>query len=80
MPFDEADRSTAWHNIVFIGALVSQDLIRLQFDGDKVIHEERLLGGLKARIRDVRQWPDGYLYVLTDEDNGVLYRVGLNQD
>jgi glucose/arabinose dehydrogenase len=45
-----------------------------------VIHEERLLGGLKARIRDVRQGPDGYLYVLTDEDDGVLYRVGLNQD
>ena len=52
----------------------------MQFDGDKVIHEERLLGALKARIRDVRQGPDGFLYVLTDEDAGVLYRVGLNQD
>jgi aldose sugar dehydrogenase len=39
-----------------------------------------LLAGLNARIRDVRQGPDGFLYVLTDEDNGVLYRVGLNQD
>ncbi|MFP3335632.1 PQQ-dependent sugar dehydrogenase, partial [Pseudomonas sp. SIMBA_064] len=58
----------------------SQELIRLQFEGDKVIHEERLLGELKARIRDVRQGPDGFLYVLTDEDDGVLYRVGLNQD
>ena len=52
----------------------------MQFEGDKVIHEERLLGGLKARIRDVRQGPDGFLYVLTDEDDGALYRVGLNQD
>ncbi len=52
----------------------------MQFDGDTIIHEERLLGGLKARIRDVRQGPDGYLYVLTDEDDGVLYRVGLNPD
>jgi glucose/arabinose dehydrogenase len=42
-----------------------------------VVHEERLLGDLKARIRDVRQGPDGYVYVLTDEDDGVLYRVGL---
>ena len=59
---------------------VVETLERLQLDGDKVVHEERLLGGLKARIRDVRQGPDGYLYVLTDEDDGVLYRVGLNQD
>jgi len=80
MAFYDADRFKAWQHNVFIGALVSQELIRLQFDGDKIIHEERLLGGLKARIRDVRQGPDGYLYVLTDEDNGVLYRVGLNQD
>uniref|UniRef100_UPI003C7C3BBF PQQ-dependent sugar dehydrogenase n=1 Tax=Pseudomonas veronii TaxID=76761 RepID=UPI003C7C3BBF len=64
----------------FVGALASQELIRLQFDGDKAIHEERLLGGLNTRIRDVRQGPDGFLYVLTDEDDGVLYRVGLNQD
>ena len=80
MAFYDADRFKAWQHNVFIGALASQELIRLQFDGDKVIHEERLLGGLKARIRDVRQGPDGFLYVLTDEDDGVLYRVGLNQD
>ena len=80
MAFYDADRFKAWQHNLFIGALASQELIRLQFDGDKVIHEERLLGGLKARIRDVRQGPDGFLYVLTDEDNGVLYRVGLNQD
>jgi glucose/arabinose dehydrogenase len=52
-------------------------LIRLQFDGDKVVHEERLLGELKARIRDVRMGPDGYLYVLTDSDGGALLKVGL---
>ncbi|BCQ62232.1 hypothetical protein PBOI14_39820 [Pseudomonas sp. Boi14] len=62
---------------MFIGALASQELIRLQFNGDRVEHEERLLGGLKARIRDVRQGPDGYLYILTDEDQGTLYKVGL---
>jgi len=77
MAFYDADRFKAWQHNVFIGALVSQELIRLQFDGDKVVHEERLLGELNKRIRDVRQGPDGYLYVLTDEDDGGLYRIGL---
>ncbi|EPL07180.1 PQQ-dependent sugar dehydrogenase [Pseudomonas sp. CF161] len=78
MAFYDGDRFKAWQHNVFIGALASQELIRLQFDGEQVVHEERLLGELKARIRDVRQGPDGYLYVLTDEDKGGLYRVGLN--
>ncbi|RLU11163.1 oxidoreductase [Pseudomonas prosekii] len=77
MAFYDADRFKPWQHNVFIGALVSQELIRLQFDGDKVVHEERLMGELKERIRDVRQGPDGYLYVLTDEKNGTLYKVGL---
>ncbi|MSU98152.1 PQQ-dependent sugar dehydrogenase [Pseudomonas mandelii] len=77
MAFYDADRFKAWQHNVFIGALVSQELIRLQVDGDKVVHEERLLGELNKRIRDVRQGLDGYLYVLTDEDDGGLYKVGL---
>ncbi|MVV50551.1 PQQ-dependent sugar dehydrogenase [Pseudomonas sp. PB120] len=77
MAFYDADRFKAWQHNVFIGALVSQELIRLQFDGDRVVYEERLMGELNKRIRDVRQGPDGYLYVLTDEDDGVLYKVGL---
>ena len=77
MAFYDADRFKPWQHNVFIGALVSQELIRLQFDGDKIVHEERLMGELKERIRDVRQGPDGYLYVLTDEKDGTLYKVGL---
>jgi glucose/arabinose dehydrogenase len=77
MAFYDADRFKAWQHNVFIGALVSQELIRLQFDGDKVVHEERLLSELNRRIRDVRQGPDGYLYVLTDEEDGALYKIGL---
>ena len=80
MAFYDADRFKAWQHNLFIGALASQELIRLQFDGDRVVHEERLLGELKARIRDVRQGPDGFLYILTDEEDGVLYQVGLKQD
>jgi glucose/arabinose dehydrogenase len=77
LAFYDADRFKAWQHNAFIGALVTQELIRLQFDGDRVVHEERLMGELNKRIRDVRQGPDGYLYVLTDEDDGVLYKVGL---
>ena len=77
MAFYDAQRFKPWQHNLFIGALADKDLIRLQLDGDKVVHEERLLGGLNARIRDVRQGPDGYLYVLTDESNGALYRIGL---
>ncbi|WP_434610889.1 PQQ-dependent sugar dehydrogenase [Pseudomonas sp. R1-7] len=77
MAFYDNGRFKPWQRNVFIGALVSKDLIRLEFEGDKVVHEERLLGELKERIRDVRQGPDGFLYVLTDEDDGALYKVGL---
>lgn len=77
MAFYDAERFKPWQHNLFIGALADKDLIRLQLDGDKVVHEERLLSGLNARIRDVRQSPDGYVYVLTDEDNGALYRIGL---
>ena len=77
MAFYDANRFKVWQHNVFIGALVTQELIRLQFDGDRVVHEERLMGELNKRIRDVRQGPDGYLYVLTDESDGALYKVGL---
>ncbi|MHC8407230.1 PQQ-dependent sugar dehydrogenase [Pseudomonas sp. TMB3-21] len=77
MAFYDADRFKPWQHNVFIGALVTQELIRLQFDGDRVVHEERLMGELNKRIRDVRLGPDGYLYVLTDDDDGELLKVGL---
>lgn len=77
MAFYDATRFKPWQHNVFIGALADRNLIRLQLEGDKVVHQERLLGELNSRIRDVRQGPDGYLYVLTDEKDGALYRVGL---
>jgi len=78
MAFYDNPTFKAWDHNLFIGALVSQELIRLQLDGDKVVHEERLLGDLKVRIRDVRVGPDGYLYVLTDAKDGQLLKVGLS--
>lgn len=77
MAFYDSPTFKAWDHNLFIGALATQELIRLQLDGDKVVHEERLLGELKARIRDVRVGPDGYLYVLTDDKDGALLKVGL---
>lgn len=79
MAFYDSDKFKQWDHNIFIGALAAQVLIRLELKDDKVVHEERLLGELNSRIRDVRQGPDGYLYVLTDEDNGKLLRVGLAQ-
>ncbi|VXB67485.1 PQQ-dependent aldose sugar dehydrogenase precursor (asd) [Pseudomonas sp. 8AS] len=79
MAFYSAERFPAWRHSLFIGALAGQALIRLQLDGDRVVHEERLLAGRGWRIRDVRQGPDGYLYLLTDEADGQLLRLGLRQ-
>lgn len=77
MAFYDAERFPAWQHNLFIGALSGQALIRLQLDGDKIVHEERLLESLNARVRDVRQGPDGYIYVLTDAPKGQLLRLGL---
>jgi glucose/arabinose dehydrogenase len=49
--------------------------VRLTIDGRKVVGEERLLENLKERIRDVRQGPDGWLYVLTDNSNARVLRL-----
>jgi glucose/arabinose dehydrogenase len=48
---------------------------RLALDGDKVVKEERILHGLEERIRDVRQGPDGAIYLLTDNEDGRILRV-----
>jgi glucose/arabinose dehydrogenase len=75
MAFYTASLLPAWKGNLFLGALASKDLIRLELDGDNVVHEERLLGSLDHRIRDVRQGPDGALYVLTDSEDGKLLRI-----
>ncbi|MEG5263970.1 PQQ-dependent sugar dehydrogenase [Pseudomonas sp. JDS28PS106] len=79
MTFYDDGRFKAWDHNLFMGALATEELIRLQFEGDKIVHEERLLTDMKQRIRDVRQGPDGYLYLLTDSEKGQLLKVGLDQ-
>lgn len=80
MAFYNSARFPQWKNSLFIGALKEKNLIRLRINGEKVVEEQRLLDGRNERIRDVRQGPDGYLYLLTDEANGKLLKVGLTQD
>jgi len=64
-----------WNGSLFTGALRGAMLVRLTLDGQAVTSEERLLQNLNERIRDVRQGPDGALWLLTDSANGRLLRV-----
>jgi len=75
MAFYRGDRYPQWRGNLFVGALKAEMLVRLELDGEKVTHEERLIKGALGRIRDVRAGPDGYLYLLTDEPDGVLARL-----
>ena len=50
-------------------------MVRLELNGEKVTKEERLLGALNERIRDVRNGPDGALWLLTDSSAGRILRV-----
>ncbi|MAK56798.1 MAG: oxidoreductase [Pusillimonas sp.] len=78
MAFYAGNRFAQWQGSIFVGALRDRSLIRLvQNNKGEIQEEERLLKDLGERIRDVRSGPDGYVYVLTDADNGRLLRVGL---
>ncbi|HSN67919.1 MAG TPA: PQQ-dependent sugar dehydrogenase [Thermoanaerobaculia bacterium] len=65
----------AWRGSLFIGALREQRLVRLTLANGRVTGEEHLLTDRGQRIRDVRQGPDGALYVVTDERDGELWKI-----
>ena len=71
------DRFPAWRGNLFVGALRFRLIARLVLDGERVVHEERLLEGRYGRIRDVRTGPDGLIYLLTDAPApyGALLRL-----
>jgi glucose/arabinose dehydrogenase len=75
MAFYTGNKFPRWQGDLFVGALRDEMLVRLKLDGEKVVQEERLLKGVLGRIRDVRNGPDGFLYVLNDESRGVLARL-----
>jgi glucose/arabinose dehydrogenase len=78
MVFYTGNLFPAWRNSLFIGGLGSLNLVRLSVNGERVTGEERLLQDLqpqRERIRDVRQGPDGGLYLLTDNARGRVLKL-----
>lgn len=76
MAFLTSDRyGAAWRGNLFVGSLKFNHLDRIELQGNKVVREHKMLTDLGQRIRDVRQGPDGLLYVLTDSSRGQLVRV-----
>jgi glucose/arabinose dehydrogenase len=75
MAFYTGDVFPDWQGSLLIGSLQPGLLVRLTLDDGRVTGEERYLGDLGERIRDVRQGPDGQLYLLTDSRDGQILRV-----
>jgi glucose/arabinose dehydrogenase len=75
MAFYTGDLFPAWKGNLFLGALAGKMVERLELDGERVTREERLLTNLGERIRDIRQGPDGALWLLTDSPNGRILRL-----
>ena len=75
MTFYSGDLAASWRGSLFLGALAGQLLVRLELDGEKVVNEERLLQQLRERIRDVREGPDGALWLATDSSSGRILRL-----
>ncbi len=73
--FYTGDAFPAWRGSLFVGALKEMRLVRLTIEGRRVTGEEHLLVDRRQRVRDVRQGPDGALYVVTDQENGAVWRI-----
>jgi glucose/arabinose dehydrogenase len=73
--FYTGERFPGWKGSAFTGALSNEALFRIELDGERYRGEERLLVGRLPYIRDVRQGPDGLLYVVTHSDSGGLFRL-----
>lgn len=75
MQFYTGDAASGWKGDLFIGALREQRLVRLELEDNRVTGEEHLLTDRSQRVRDVKQGPDGALYLVTDRENGQLWKV-----
>lgn len=73
LAFVDSERYPGWHLNMLVGALAGQHIHRVVLNGNQVVHTEKLLQGF-ARFRDIRQGPDGYIYVLT-EGPGIFFRI-----
>jgi aldose sugar dehydrogenase len=75
MDFYTGDRFPAWQGNAFVGALRQAHVRRLVLDGKRIVHQEEILADLGQRIREVKEGPDGYQYLLTDERQGAVLRL-----
>ena len=75
MIFYTGDRYRGWKGSAFVGSMTPGALVRLQMENGRVVREERYLGEMGERIRDVQQGNDGYIYLITDSENGRILRV-----
>ncbi len=75
LAFVTSDRYPGWKGSLVMGTLRGQSLFRFTLDGRKIAAESKLDTGIGERIRDVRQGPDGWLYLLTDGKEGRLVRL-----
>jgi len=75
MAFYTGDKFPGWRGSVLVGALAGKLVSRLETNGNRVTGEEKMLQNLGERIRDVRQGPDGLVYLLTDSPQGRILRV-----
>jgi glucose/arabinose dehydrogenase len=75
MTFYTGTRYPGWKGNIFVGSMTPGALVRLEMSNGRVVKEERYLGELGERIRDVVQGPDGYLYLLTDNSDGRILKV-----
>jgi glucose/arabinose dehydrogenase len=75
MTFYTGDALPGWKGSLFVGSMTPGALVRLVLQDGKVVQEERYLGDLGERIRDIQQGPDGFLYLVTDSPTGRLLRV-----
>ncbi len=64
-----------WNGDLFVGALVDQEVRRVELEDGREVAEQALFSELGVRIRDVRVSPDGYLYIVTDASPGKIVRV-----
>jgi aldose sugar dehydrogenase len=80
MAFYTGDRFRGWTGSILVGSLKPGLLVRLTLKDGAVAAEERYLGELGERIREVQQGPDGLLYLLTDAKNGRILRVSPKAD
>ena len=75
MTFLTSDRYPGWKGDLFIGMLQGRALMRIKVEGLRVVEQQRVLTGLMDRVRDVRQGPDGWLYILVGREQGRILRI-----